>query len=304
MHSICIVFVQEVQGKGYLSKASDMYSFGVLLWEMFHGMPPYAADNGHLVNNNSFPRFDLRHREDAPFSYVVVSLACLSDNYEKRYCMISICYPPSCSCVCVCVCSSNQSTECCVLMQSEVFACRPNIDDVVTVLEDLNECLNGTPDGSQLMRNASLRRVTKGSYKAGFAAPASLVKQVSAAPPVVQKPTAVRTGKGAKPDINVSQTILSMLGKSGLHRDTDLRKRLDVTDAQELEKLAGATGHAGGGGRAPERCLRDVHGKHGVASVHVNQQWMFDVLPPSSFADGTGRTGGGVAGASRKLQLQ
>lgn len=61
-----------------------MYSFGVLLWEMFHGMPPYAADNGHLVNNNSFPRFDLRHREDAPFSYVVVSLACLSDNYEKR----------------------------------------------------------------------------------------------------------------------------------------------------------------------------------------------------------------------------
>nr|BAV58352.1 hypothetical protein [Ulva partita] len=77
-------FAPEVQGKGYLSKASDMYSFGVLLWEMFHGMPPYAADNGHLVNNNSFPRFDLRHREDAPFSYVVVSLACLSDNYEKR----------------------------------------------------------------------------------------------------------------------------------------------------------------------------------------------------------------------------
>ena len=79
-----VVLLQEVQGKGYLSKASDMYSFGVLLWEMFHGMPPYAADNGHLVNNNSFPRFDLRHREDAPFSYVVVSLACLSDNYEKR----------------------------------------------------------------------------------------------------------------------------------------------------------------------------------------------------------------------------
>jgi serine/threonine protein kinase len=75
---------QEVQGRGYLSKAADMYSFGVLLWEMFHGMPPYAADNGHLVNNRSFPRFDLRHREDAPFSYVVVALACLSENYEKR----------------------------------------------------------------------------------------------------------------------------------------------------------------------------------------------------------------------------
>ena len=77
-------YAQEVQGKGYLSKAADMYSFGVLLWEMFHGMPPYAADNGHLVNNASFPRFDLRHREDAPFSYVCVALACLSENYEKR----------------------------------------------------------------------------------------------------------------------------------------------------------------------------------------------------------------------------
>lgn len=177
---------------------------------------------------------------------------------------------------------------------------RPNIDDVVTVLEDLNECLNGTPDGSQLMRNASLRRVTKGSYKAGFAAPASLVKQVNAASPMVQRTSTTRAGKGAKPDVNVSQTILGMLSKSGLHRDTDLRKRLDVTDAGELEKLAGATGPSPGGGRAPERCLKDVHGKHGAASVHVNQQWMFDVLPPSSFADGTGRNGMGVAGASRK----
>jgi serine/threonine protein kinase len=81
--------VQEVQGKGYLSKAADMYSFGVLLWEMFHGMPPYAADNGHLVNNASFPRFDLRHREDAPFSYVVVALACLSTDHENR-CVLSL----------------------------------------------------------------------------------------------------------------------------------------------------------------------------------------------------------------------
>lgn len=150
------------------------------------------------------------------------------------------------------------------------------------------------------MRNASLRRVTKGSYKAGFAAPASLVKQVNAAPSIVQRSTATRTVKGAKPDVNVSQTILSMLSKSGLHRDTDLRKRLDVTDATELEKLAGATGPPAGGGRAPERCLKDMHGKHGAASVHVNQQWMFDVLPPSSFADGAARHNVGVAGGTRK----
>lgn len=85
-----IAAVQEVQGKGYLSKAADTYSLGVLLWEMFHGMPPYAAENGHLVNNTSFPRFDLRHREDAPFSYVVVALACLSEDFEKRYVLVDL----------------------------------------------------------------------------------------------------------------------------------------------------------------------------------------------------------------------
>lgn len=78
--------VQEVSGRGHLSKAADVYSFGVLLWEMYHGMPPYVycSEKKKLVNNRSFPRFDLRPREEAPFSFVVLSLACLSTEYDKR----------------------------------------------------------------------------------------------------------------------------------------------------------------------------------------------------------------------------
>jgi serine/threonine protein kinase len=103
--------VQEVQGKGYLSKAADTYSLGVLLWEMFHGMPPYAAENGHLVNNTSFPRFDLRHREDAPFSYVVVALACLSEDFEKRY--VVFCIPP--------ICTRVQALRLCLTLSSTYY---------------------------------------------------------------------------------------------------------------------------------------------------------------------------------------
>ena len=83
---VCNRWVQEVQGNGHLSKAADVYSFGVLLWEMYHGMPPYVYSHQkkRLVNNRSFPKFDLRPREEAPFSFVVLSLACLSNDFEKR----------------------------------------------------------------------------------------------------------------------------------------------------------------------------------------------------------------------------
>ena len=82
--------------------------------------------------------------------------------------------------------------------------CRPSIDDVVVVLEDLNECLNGTPDGTQLMRNASLNRITKGSYKAGFAAPASLVKQANAANATAPPRAGPQQRKRSQADGNVA----------------------------------------------------------------------------------------------------
>jgi serine/threonine protein kinase len=82
---------QEVQSNGFVSKAADIYSLGVLLWEMHNGMPPYASENGLLVKNSSFPRFDLRNRENAPFSYVVVALACLSEDCEMRCVLCWLC---------------------------------------------------------------------------------------------------------------------------------------------------------------------------------------------------------------------
>jgi hypothetical protein len=123
--------------------------------------------------------------------------------------------------------------------------CRPDIDDVVTVLEDLNECLNGTPDASMLMRNASLKRVTKGSYKNGFAAPASLIKQAaaSAASAAERQGRWPQGGRGARASQpaagTASRIILEMIKSSGLDRDADLKKRLDVTGAQELIRIAG-----------------------------------------------------------------
>jgi hypothetical protein len=78
--------------------------------------------------------------------------------------------------------------------------CRPAIDDVVVVLEDLNECLNGTPDSAQLIRNASLNRVAKGNYKAGFAPPASLVRQAHALP---QRPR--QHDSGSRSNANVAK---------------------------------------------------------------------------------------------------
>ena len=101
------------------------------------------------------------------------------------------------------------------------------------VLEDLNECLNGTPDGAMLMRNASLKRVAKGGYQAGFAAPPSLVRQSDAAAPApVPPPGQPATG-------TASCILIEMIRKSGLDRDRDLRKRLDQTGAEELIRIAG-----------------------------------------------------------------
>jgi hypothetical protein len=121
---------------------------------------------------------------------------------------------------------------------------------VVTVLEDLNECLNGTPDASMLMRNAPLRRVTKGSYKNGFAAPASLIRQAAASAVERQRHTS-RTGCAPRPERSArtgqpaagtaSRIILEMIKSSGLDRDAELKKRLDVTGAQELIRIAGMT---------------------------------------------------------------
>jgi len=70
-----------VQSTGHLSKASDVYSLGVLMWELYHGRPPYTAVSGRLVQHAAFPRFT---STSAPFSFAVLTLACLSKNHGER----------------------------------------------------------------------------------------------------------------------------------------------------------------------------------------------------------------------------
>lgn len=148
-------------------------------------------------------------------------------------------------------------------------ACRPIIDDVVVVLEDLNECLNGTPNAAQVMRNAALKRVAKGTYAAGFAVPASLARQAAGAPAPV-----VPTGQ---PAIGTASSILiDMIKKCGMDRDKELRRRLDQTGAEEIIRIAGlqpGETRASGPRRAPAR-------------VSSNPGWTPDIqLVPKDFKE-------------------
>lgn len=124
----------------------------------------------------------------------------------------------------------------CSLCTRQHPSCRPSINDIVTVLEDLNECLNGTPDSSMLMRNASLKRVAKGSYMQGFAAPPSLIKQSNTARTTSALPL---LAKGNPESGSASRLLLEMIHSSGLIRDRDLKKRLKQTGAEDLIRIAG-----------------------------------------------------------------
>lgn len=197
-------FAPEVQGRGYLSTAADMYSFGVLLWELYHGMPPYASEKGHLVANHLFPRFSLRHRADAPFSYCVLALACLSKHYQER----------------------------------------PTIDEAVAVLEDLNRSINcDTAEGRRadtVMRMAAVNRLTKG--ETGLTAPASLVAEAARSAPPASLPIVSSEWSGRSsdaPEMDVAALVLSLLERSGLKRDPVLFQRIAKTNSSEKRRLAG-----------------------------------------------------------------
>jgi hypothetical protein len=112
------------------------------------------------------------------------------------------------------------------------------MNDVVTVLEDLNDCLNTTVAASMPLRTAPISQLTQGTTHTGFVAPRSLFKQVNSLlqPPSTTNP--VRTRDNVLTD--VSQTILTMLRHSGLHASRSLQERLQATDTAALEGLVGA----------------------------------------------------------------
>ena len=73
----------------------------------------------------------------------------------------------------------------------------------------------------------------------------------------------------------MSHILIKLLQESGLNRDADLKKRLDVTDAAELQRLAGMT----------PKPVAAADRAEGGSNMHLSQRWMFDVLPPSSLAE-------------------
>lgn len=71
----------EVHCNGNMTKAADIYSFGVLLWELFHHTPPYRHDPRlGLVPNEAFPTFS----PDAPVLYAAITNECLDAEPSLR----------------------------------------------------------------------------------------------------------------------------------------------------------------------------------------------------------------------------
>jgi hypothetical protein len=99
-----------------------------------------------------------------------------------------------------------------------------------------------------LMRNASLKRVAKGSYTQGFSAPASLIKQSNTA----RATSLAASVKDSAENGSVSRLLLEMIHNSGLNRDRDLKKRLEQTGAEELIRIAGLQQ---GAKRVPKRIV-------------------------------------------------
>jgi serine/threonine protein kinase len=65
----------ELKDSDRLVCASDTFSFGVILWEVFMGQPPYViSQDGAAVQHPDFPTFP----SHCPFNYAVLALACMA----------------------------------------------------------------------------------------------------------------------------------------------------------------------------------------------------------------------------------
>ncbi|GIL69245.1 hypothetical protein Vretifemale_190, partial [Volvox reticuliferus] len=65
--------------------AADVYSFGVLLWQMYTGLRPWAGMNtGQIVYNVGMKAMQLPFPSDTPTGLLAVSRACTAADPRKR----------------------------------------------------------------------------------------------------------------------------------------------------------------------------------------------------------------------------
>lgn len=64
----------ELKESDRLVCASDTFSFGVILWEVFLGQPPFVLTDSGAAPHPQFPTFP----SHCPFNYAVLALACMA----------------------------------------------------------------------------------------------------------------------------------------------------------------------------------------------------------------------------------
>lgn len=73
--------MQEALEFGRYTEAADVFSFGVLLWELYHSQTPYKKTQpGFYIRPHIFPKFD----EGASLPYAALTVACLHGDPNLR----------------------------------------------------------------------------------------------------------------------------------------------------------------------------------------------------------------------------
>lgn len=79
---LTLQYIQEALEFGSYTDATDVYSFGVLLWELYHSQTSYKKTNaGFYIRPHMFPKFD----EGAWLPYAALTVACLQEDPSRRY---------------------------------------------------------------------------------------------------------------------------------------------------------------------------------------------------------------------------